>query len=165
MDLRVNTKGNAASARRAEHGIYGLIVVLAVLVADDAASASLRVAIGTVIGAAFAASLAHISADYIGELIRAGRHPTWPEWKLSLRNAAFGFVIAVAPVAFLVLAASDAIALDTALDLAQWGGVALLGIYATAANVRAGVSLGPSTLFGLGFAVLGAALVALKVVL
>lgn len=158
-------ESSADRARRAEHGIYGLIVVLAVLVADDAASASLRVSIGTVIGAAVATSLAHVSADYIGELIRAGRHPMRQEWNRSLRNAAGGFAITISPIVFLLPAAADAVSLDTALDLAEWSVVALLGTYATVANARAGVALSRSALFGLVFAIIGVGLVALKVVL
>lgn len=152
-------------ARRAEHGIYGSIVVLAVVVADDAAAVSTRVAVATVIGAAIATSLAHVYADYIGELIRARRHPTRSELGEAIRNAAAGFGLAILPVLVLVLAATGAISLDVAFDVAEWVGVAVLGLYAVVANRRAGLPLWRSILIGLGFAAIGAGLVALKVLL
>ena len=152
-------------ARRAEHGIYGSIVVLAVVVADDAARVSTRVAVATVLGAAIATSLVHVYADYIGEVIRTTRHPSRAELAMAVRNAAVGFALAILPVAILLLAATDAIALDTAFDLAEWVGVATLGLFAVVANRRAGLPMARSVLIGLGFAAIGAVLVALKVLL
>jgi hypothetical protein len=84
---------------------------------------------------------------------------------VALRNALAGFTMAILPVAFFVLAAIGAIELRTAFDIAQWTGVAVLGGYALMANLRAGFPLGRSLLIGLGFTLLGAALVVLKIVL
>ena len=81
--------------RRAEHAIYGSIIVLAVIVAEDSALITTRVAIATVLGAALVTSLAHVYADYIGELIRAGRHPSREERQTDLKNAAFGFTVSI----------------------------------------------------------------------
>ena len=151
--------------RRAEHAIYGSIIVLAVIVAEDNTSVSVRVAIATVLGAALVTSLAHVYADYIGEVIRVGHHPTRGEWKVALQNAAVGFGMAILPAGFFLLAAFDAISLDTAFDIAQWAGVAVLGAYALVANLRAGFSLGRSLVVGGGFILLGVVLVELKVLL
>ena len=151
--------------RRAEHAIYGSIIVLAVIVAEDSALITTRVAIATVLGAALVTSLAHVYADYIGELIRAGRHPSREERQTDLKNAAFGFTVSIFPVAFFVLAALGAITLDAAFDFAEWVGVAVIGGYSFGANLLAGLPLGRSLLIGLGFTVLGAGLVALKIVL
>ena len=151
--------------RRAEHAIYGSIVVLAVIVAEDSAAITIRVAIATVLGAAAVTSLAHVYADYIGELIRAGRHPSREEWRADLKNAAFGFTVSIFPVAFFFLAAFDAITLDTAFDVAEWFGVAVIGSYSFGANLLAGLPLGRSLLIGIGFTALGAGLVALKILL
>ena len=150
--------------RRAEHAIYGSIIVLAVLVAEDTATVSMRVAIATVVGAALVTSLAHVYADYIGELIRAGRHRSRDEWKADLQNAAFGFAVAVLPAAVLFLSKLDAISLDAAFDIAEWLGVAVLGAYSFGANLLAGIPAWRSLLIGLGFTLLGAGLVALKLV-
>ncbi len=151
--------------RRAEHAIYGSIIVLAVIVAEDNTSVSVQVAIGTVLGAAIVTSLAHIYADYIGEVIRVGHHPTRAEWRAALMNALVGFGLAILPAGFFLLAALDAISLATAFDIAQWVGVAVLGAYAVLANLRAGFSIGRSLLVGAGFILLGVGLVELKILL
>jgi hypothetical protein len=151
--------------RRAEHAIYGSIIVLAVIVAEDNTSVSVAVAIGTVLGAAIVTSLAHIYSDYIGEVIRVGRHPTRREWRTSVRNAAVGFAMAILPAGFFLLAAFDAISLDKAFDIAKWVGVGVLGAYALLANLRAGFSLRRSIAIGLLFTLLGFLLVELKVLL
>ena len=151
--------------RRAEHAIYGSIIVLAVIVAEDNTSVSVAVAIGTVLGAAIVTSLAHVYADYIGEVIRVGHHPNREEWRTSLRNAAVGFAMAILPAGFFLLAAFDAISLGTAFDIAKWVGVAVLGAYALLANLRAGFPLSRSLGVGALFTGLGFVLVELKVLL
>ena len=150
--------------RRAEHAIYGSIIVLAVIVAEDTASVTMRVAVATVVGAALVTSLAHVYADYIGELIRAGHHPSRAEWQADLKNAAFGFAVSILPAAVLFLSALDSITLDAAFDIAEWLGVAVIGAYSFGANMLAGLPLARSLLIGFGFTLLGAGLVALKIV-
>jgi hypothetical protein len=73
--------------------------------------------------------------------------------------------VAILPALFFTLAAFDVITLDTAFEIAEWTGVAVLGSYALFANLRAGLSVRSSIMVGLGFTALGAALVALKVLL
>jgi hypothetical protein len=110
-------------------------------------------------------ALAELYSDYIGAVIRDRRHPTREEWLESAQNIAIGFLMASLPVTFFLLSAVDAIDLQTAFDAAEWTGVAVFGFYAVLANRSAGFSIGRSLLVGLGFTVLGAALVLLKVVL
>lgn len=150
---------------RAEHAIYGTIIVLALIVAEDEASVSVGVAIATVLGAAVATALAELYSDYIGAVIRDRRHRTREEWHDAAANVAAGFLMASLPVSFFVLAALDAIELQAAFDAAEWTGVGVLGSYAVIANRQAGFSVTRSLLVGLGFTLLGTALVLLKVVL
>jgi hypothetical protein len=150
---------------RAEHAIYGTIIVLALIVAEDEASVTIGVAIATVLGAALATALAELYSDYIGAVIRDRRHRTGEEWADAARNVAAGFLMASLPVSFFVLAAVDVIEPSTAFDAAEWTGVAVLGAYAVIANRVAGLPLGRSLLVGVGFTAMGAALVMLKVVL
>jgi hypothetical protein len=159
--------GAAADTRgeRAAHAIYGSIVVLAVIVAEQDTSIDAGEAIASVIGVAVVTALAEIYADYIGGTIRAGRHPTARERGIAFRNVAVGFLTAIIPVVYFVLAALDVMRLDTAFDAAVWTGVGVLGAYALVANFLAGFSVGRSLLVGLGFTALGAALVVLKAVL
>lgn len=148
---------------RAEHAIYGTIIILALIVAEDEASVTAGVAIATVLGAALATGLAELYSDYIGTVIRDRRHRTREEWRDAATNVAAGFLMAILPVGFFVLAALDAIALQSAFDAAEWTGVGVLGSYAVIANRQAGFSMARSLLVGLGFTLLGAALVLLKV--
>jgi undecaprenyl pyrophosphate phosphatase UppP len=150
---------------RAAHAIYGLIVVLAVMVVEADTTITARQAIGTVIGAATITAVAELYADYIGATIRAHRHLTKPERDTEIRNIAAGFLTALLPAGFFVLALLDAISLQAAFDAAIWTGVGLLGAYAVVANRLAGLSPGRSLLIGLAFTMLGAGLVVLKAVL
>jgi hypothetical protein len=150
---------------RAAHAIYGSIIVLAVIIAENDTAVSAGEAIGSVIGAASVTALAQLYADYIGATIRSHRHPTEPEQRATIGNVLAGFATAVLPVGFLILAAVGAMDLDVAFDCAVWTGVAVLGAFALVANRLAGFSIGRSVLVGTGFTLLGAFLVLLKTVL
>jgi hypothetical protein len=158
----------AAAARtrgeRAAHAIYGSIVVLAVIVAEQDTSIDAGEVIASVLGVAVVTALAELYADYIGGTIRASRHPTATERDIAFKNVAVGFLTAIIPVVYFVLAALDVMSLDTAFDAAIWTGVGVLGAYALIANFLAGFTLARSLLIGAGFTALGAALVLLKVI-
>ncbi len=149
---------------RAAHAIYGSIIVLALIVVEDGSSVKAGEMIAEVISAALITALAELYADYIGATIRARRHPTEAERRLYLGDIAIGFLTALIPVVYFVLAALDAIKLDVAFDAAIWTGVGIIGVYAMVANRLAGFTLARSVLVGLGFTLLGASLVALKAV-
>jgi hypothetical protein len=148
---------------RAAHAIYGSIVVLAVIVAEQDTSIEAGEVIASVIGVAFVTAFAELYADYIGGTIRAARHPTGAERDIAFRNVAIGFLTAIVPVVYFILAAAGAMRLEVAFDAAVWTGVAVLGGYAVVANRLAGFSWQRSLLIGLGFTGLGAGLVLLKV--
>ncbi|TFG71857.1 MAG: hypothetical protein E4H22_03745 [Solirubrobacterales bacterium] len=147
---------------RAAHAIYGSVIVLAVIVAEQGTSASAAQVIASVAGAAVVTALAEVYANYIGGTIRFRRRLSAAERNVVERNVAVGFATAISPIVFFVLAALDVIDLDTAFDVAIWAGVGILGAHAAAANRLAGFPITQSVLFGLAFAALGAALVGLK---
>ncbi len=151
-------------AARAAHASYGSIIVLAVLVAESDTAIDAAEAIASVIGAATVTAMAEFYAGYIGGTIRSHRHPSAAERSVELRNVAFGFLLAVAPVLFLILAAFDVLSLSSAFDAAIWTGVAVLGAQAFVANRIAGFTMIGSVAAGIGFTLLGSALVLLKVV-
>ena len=150
---------------RAAHAIYGSIVVLAVIVAEQDTSIEAGEVIASVIGVAVVTALAELYADYIGGTIRAGRHRSAAEWEGALKSVAIGFLTAVVPVVYFILAAAGTIRLEVAFDAAIWTGVGVLGLYAFVANRGAGFSVRRSFLIGFAFTALGAALVALKAVI
>lgn len=134
------------------------------MVAEQDTSIEAGEVIASVVGVAVVTALAELYADYIGGTIRASRHPTATERGIAFKNVAVGFLTAIVPVVYFVLAAFDVMKLDTAFDAAIWTGVGVLGLYAFVANRLAGMSMARSVLIGVGFTSLGAALVALKVV-
>jgi hypothetical protein len=138
--------------------------VLAVIVAEQDTAIQADEVIASVIGVAAVTALAELYADYIGGTIRAGRHPTASERGTASKNVAVGFLTAIIPVAYFVLAELDVMKLDTAFDAAVWTGVGVLGVYALIANFIAGFSLARSFMIGLGFTALGATLVLLKAI-
>ena len=138
--------------------------MLAVIVAEQDTAIDAHEVIASVVGVAVVTALAELYADYIGGTIRASRHPTATERDLAFKNVAVGFLTAIVPVVYFVLAALDVMRLEVAFDAAVWTGVGVLGAYAFVANRLAGLSMERSLLIGIGFTSLGAALVALKVV-
>lgn len=149
-------------AERAAHTIYGSIIVLAVLVAEEGTAVSPGEAIASALAAALVTALAEIYANYVGATMRARRHLTSRERLLIGRTVAVGFAIAIVPVAFLIPAATGTIDPETALEVAIWTGVGIVGVHAAIASRLAGSSVARSALLGLGFAALGTLLVALK---
>jgi hypothetical protein len=154
--------GEERRGDRAAHAIYGSIVVLAVIVAESGHGYTAAEALVSVVAAALVTAVAESYADYIGATISHRRHPSGEERGLYLGDIAVGFLTALGPGIFFVLAAAGTISLSTAFDAAIWAGIAIIAAYAVFANRVAGASLGGSLLAGLTFALVGAALVALK---
>jgi hypothetical protein len=150
-------------AQRVSHAAYGSIVVLAVILALEGRTGDSWEVVASVVGAAVATAMAEIYADYLGATIRAHRRLTREERHAAARNISAGFVAAILPGIFFVLAAADVIAIGSAFDAAKWTGVGVLGGYAFLANRLAGLSIAHSVAVGAGFAFVGAALVVLKI--
>ena len=161
---RDRVPGDEHRGERAAHAIYGSIIVLAVLVAEEDTAIESGEVIASVVGAATVTALAELYADYIGGTVRAARHPTSAERGAALRNVVAGFLAAIVPVIPFVLSAAGAMRLETAFDAAIWTGVGVLGAYAVVANRLAGFTIARSLLTGIGFTALGASLVLLKAI-
>lgn len=159
---RRNRTTDEHRGERAAHAIYGSIIVLAVIVAEEGTGITAGAAIASIVAAALITALAEIYADYIGATIRARRHPSAAERHVVERNVLIGFATAILPVSFFILAEAGVMALDTAFDVAIWSGVGILGAHAAVANRLAGFSIPRSLLLGVAFTLLGAALVGLK---
>ncbi|HKJ35857.1 MAG TPA: hypothetical protein VKA36_04750 [Solirubrobacterales bacterium] len=162
MGRRQHREEDEHRGERAAHAIYGSIIVLAVIVAEQDSGVTAWQATASVVGAAVVTALAEVYANYIGATIRARRHPSSAERRLIERNVMIGFGTAISPIAFFILADLDAMSLETAFDVAIWSGVGILGAHAAVANRLAGFGRGRSLLLGAAFALLGAALVGLK---
>lgn len=129
-------------ARHADRAIYVLIAVMAVTVALEGVETRPGKALGYVLGAAIALTLAEVFADRIGISIRSRRPATDEERRHEAREAATGLIVAALPISMFVLAVAGVIELDLAFVLAQWIGFAILAIYSyVAARARGGSRL------------------------
>jgi hypothetical protein len=142
--------------------IYGAIVGLALVVALEPHPPPAATVGAILVTTAIAVALAELYSDVVGTRIRI-RGPLGKE----RRREAGGEVVAVAagtafPVVFFILAAADAIELDTAFDLAKWSGLGLIGCYGYAAGRLSGADVGRSLLHALAVGAIGAAVILVK---
>jgi hypothetical protein len=142
--------------------IYGAIVGLALVVALEPHPPSAAAVGAILVTTAIAVALAELYSDVVGTRIRI-RGPLGRE----RRREAEADVAAVAagaafPAIFFVLAAAEAIELDTAFTLAKWSGLGLIGAYGYAAARLSGAAVGRSLLHALAVGAIGAAVILVK---
>ena len=142
--------------------IYGAIVGLALVVALESHPPPAAAVGAIIVTTAIAVALAELYSDVVGTRIRL-RGPLGKE----RRHEAEADVVAVAagaafPAVFFVLAAADAIKLDTAFTLAKWSGLGLIAAYGFAAGRLSGAPVGRSLLHALAVGAIGAAVIAVK---
>jgi len=150
------------TAARAEHAVYGTLIVLAVVTGLDEVSASAREAFFGVLGGAIAVALSEMYADMIGATIRGQRAPNRAEYREFAVDMAFGFGAAIFPAIFFLLAWLDAMKLGRAFTVAEWSGVGILFGYAFVATRAASLKLSHSLLWAVGLTACGVVLVELK---
>jgi hypothetical protein len=156
--------GNERVAQRAARAVYGSIVALAVILVLDEANSEADEVIAAVVGSVIAATLAEQYAEYIGQVIREGRHLSRAELGLSFRDGAAGMLAALASLIPFVLVELGAIELPTAYDIAPWLGLGVIGAYSLLANRVAGLSRVPNVALTLAALAVGAALIVIKTI-
>jgi hypothetical protein len=142
--------------------IYGAIVGLALVVALEPHPPPAATVVAILLTTAVAVALAELYSDVVGTRIRIHG----PLGKARRREAAEE-VVAVAvgtafPAVFFVLAAADAIELDTAFDLAKWSGLGLIGFYGYVAARLSGAAVARALLHALAVGAIGAGVIAIK---
>lgn len=150
------TEGHAANV------VYGSIVVLALVLVLSHEHASAGTAIVSIIGASLVVSIAEAYSEFLQEMIQLHRPLRGRERRQILAGIAVHGVAALGPIVFFVLAALDAISLDTAYTTAKWVGVGVLGLYAFGAYRAAGGSIQRSLFAGGAMTLVGVVLVLLK---
>jgi hypothetical protein len=150
------------TAQRAARAVYAAIIALAVVVVLEETNASAIEVVASAIGAVVAAMLAEGYAEYIAQVIRAHRHPDRREFLDASFDIAAGGLAGLVPVVPFVLAALDAIELETAYDIAPWLGLSVIGGYTLLANVRAGLGRTQTVVLTVGGVLIGLSLIALK---
>jgi VIT1/CCC1 family predicted Fe2+/Mn2+ transporter len=149
-------------SRQVARVVYGAIIGLALIVALEKHPPPPGTMIASLMGTAVAVGLAELYAEIVG-IETSERHRIRRDQIGELLDDSLAVAFGVAfPAIFFVLAAADAIELDTAFDLAKWTGLGLIGFYGFAAGRYAGAPVSRAVLQGLGAAAIGAALIAFK---
>jgi hypothetical protein len=144
--------------------VYGAIIGLALLVGIERQPPRAGVVVASLLVTALAVGLAELYSEWVGAETRTRHRVARVEVRHFLVDSvAVGFGIAF-PAVFFVLAALDALELQTAFRLAKWTGVGLIAFYGFAAGRLAGASPTASALQGVAVAAIGALVIALKAI-
>jgi hypothetical protein len=142
--------------------IYGAIIGMALIVVLEGHPPKPARVVTALVATALAVGLAELYSELVGMQTRLRERVSRQHVREVLRDVlavAFGILF---PAVFFVLAAVDAIDLDTAFDIAKWSGVALIGFYGFCAARLAGDGLVESLVRGLVAGAIGATLIGFK---
>jgi hypothetical protein len=149
-------------SRQVARVIYGSIIGLALVVVLEAHPPSAGVVVTSVLATALAVGLAELYSEIVGTETRVHRRIARHEVLHLLNDVGAVFFGIAFPAVFFVLAALDAIQLDTAFTIAKWSGLGLIGGYGFCAARLAGAGLAASFLQALVVAGIGGLLIAIK---
>jgi hypothetical protein len=142
--------------------IYGSIIGLALVVALEHDPPRPAVMVGTLLGTAVAVGLAELYSEIVGTEVRTHRRVARAHFgEIAADVAAVAFGIGF-PGFFFLLAAADAIEVETAFTLAKWSGLGLIGLYGFFAARLAGAGLPAALVQGSAVALIGGFLIVLK---
>lgn len=142
--------------------VYGSIVALTLIIVLDFDDAKAGAAVLSLLAALVAVGCAEAYAEFLEEMLQRRRVLQGRERLTIVEGIALHLLPALAPIAFFLLATVRAVKLETAYGLAEWTGVAVLGLFAFGAYRAAGASVGHSLLAGAGLTAVGLALVVVK---
>jgi hypothetical protein len=145
--------------------VYGSIIGLALVAALEEHPPGAGFMVGALLATALAVALAELFSDILGGEVRARRRLERAEVRhMGVDASAVAFGVAF-PTVFFVLAAAGAIDEDTAFTIAKWSGLGLIGAYGFAASRLAGQRTTGALVRGIGIALVGAFLIAVKALL
>lgn len=156
----------ADAANRTEAYVYGNVLVLAALVPLSTVDLSSGAAVLIVLGTAISTFLAHLFASTVGASMRVGQRSGWAELRHHVRDAVPVLTSGFVPAALLVLVWLDAASQNVVLVIAEL--LLILRIGGTgivAGRLRGERSSLRLLLTGIGLSVVGAVVVAIKVLL
>ncbi|HEU0024199.1 MAG TPA: hypothetical protein VFQ12_06190 [Thermoleophilaceae bacterium] len=149
-------------SRQVSRVIYGAIIGLALVVALEHDPPRPGVVVGTLVTTAVAVGLAELYSEVVGAEVQTHRRITRQRiGAIADDVAAVAFGIAF-PAAFFIVAALDAIDVETAFTLAKWTGLGLIGLYGFVAARLAGTGMAGSLMQALAVGLIGGLLIGLK---
>ncbi len=128
--------------------IYGSIVALTLVIVMDFEEARGGATVLSLLAALIAVGFAEAYAEFLEEMLRNRRPLRRRERWAIVEGVGLHLSPCLAPIAFFLLAAVRVIGLETAFGLAEWFGVAVIGLFAFAAYRAAGASIGRSLVAG-----------------
>jgi len=156
-----NLRGHLRS-RAVSRVIYGAVVGLALVVALEDHPPSATGVTAILLGTAFAAALAELYSELLGERVHLGPGVGRGHLIAIAENATAVAIGAGFPAAFFVIAATGALELATAFSLAKWSGLGLLSFYGFWAGRLSGADVKGSLLQAVAVGGIGALVIAIK---
>ena len=154
--------GAHLGSRQVARVVYGSIIGLALVVALEAHPPPPAAVIATLLGTAVAVALAELYSELVGfetTRHRKARRTEVRELGADVGAVAFGISF---PAVFFLLAATDALQVETAFTIAKWTGLGLIGVYGYAGARLSGAGVAGSLLQAAAVALIGAAVIVLK---
>lgn len=142
--------------------VYGSIVALTLVIVLDFEDARGGAAVLSLLAALIAVGFAEAYAEFLAEMIQHRRALRGAERVRILEGIALHLLPALAPIAFFLLVGVRLLGLETAYGLAEWTGVAVIGLFAFGAYRAAGASIGRSLVAGGALTAVGLVLVLIK---
>ena len=142
--------------------IYGAIIGLALVVALEHDPPRPAVMVGTLLATAVAVGLAELYSEVVGTEVRTRQRVARAhvrEIAVDVGAVAFGIGF---PAGFFLLSVAGAMEVETALALAKWSGLGLIGVYGFSAARLAGAGLPAALAQATTVALIGAFLIVLK---
>jgi hypothetical protein len=153
---------NHLGSNQVSRVVYGAIIGLALVVALEAHPPRSGAVVASLLGTAVAVALAEVYSETLGTEVRTRRRVEGARWRaIWTDTSAVAFGVSF-PAVFFVVSATGAIDRDTAFDLAKWSGLGLIGFYGFAAARLSGAALTSALIKGIGAALIGGFLIALK---
>lgn len=142
--------------------IYGSIVALTLIIVLDFEDATGGAAVLSIVLALIGVAFAEAYAEFLQEMIK-NRRPLRRRERLAIfEGVGMHLLPSLVPVVFFLLAWLRALKLETAYGLAEWTGVAVLGLFGFGAYRAAGASVGRSLIAGTALTGVGLVLVLIK---
>src|SRR3954468_19444155 len=149
-------------SRQVTRVVYGSIIGLALLVALTGHPPAPGVMAVQLVGTAVAVGLAEIYSDIVGTEASTRHRVTRPELRHMFESAVAVGVGVAFPAVFFLLSALGLLTVDTALAIAKWTGLGLIGFYGFWAARLSGASSSQALVKGALVALIGVGLILLK---